>query len=115
MAPHLLCIIMAQDQCDVSCWVLPPSQYRETAVIPFVLACLSPFRASLTLSRLSHPFAPFLNTQARCSAESGGEDVSLHKAVIKELEGRITATEAAAEKFELKCQEAQKIMVRGTR
>jgi hypothetical protein len=41
--------------------------------------------------------------------------VSLHKAVIKELEGRITATEAAAEKFELKCQEAQKIMVRGTR
>ena len=51
-----------------------------------------------------------LREEERKYAQESGEDVHQHKQVLKELESKLQSTEASAEKYELRCQDLQRVI-----
>lgn len=51
-----------------------------------------------------------LRDEEKKYGDDSGDDVSQHKQLLKDLESKLVATEQAADKCELKCQDAQKIV-----
>ncbi|KAJ0396009.1 hypothetical protein ATCC90586_003457 [Pythium insidiosum] len=51
-----------------------------------------------------------LRDEERKYGDDSGDDVSQHKQLLKELEAKLNAAEQSADKFEAKCQDAQKVI-----
>jgi len=51
-----------------------------------------------------------LREEEKKYAQESGEDVHQHKQILKELEAKLQTTEAMAEKYEMKCQDLQRII-----
>ncbi|GLD94050.1 hypothetical protein PINS_up024017 [Pythium insidiosum] len=51
-----------------------------------------------------------LRDEERKYGDDSGDDVSQHKQLLKELESKLTTAEQSADKFEAKCQDAQKVI-----
>jgi hypothetical protein len=51
-----------------------------------------------------------LREEERKFAQESGEDVNQHKQVLKELEAKLQTTESMAEKYELRCQDLQRVI-----
>jgi hypothetical protein len=51
-----------------------------------------------------------LRDEERKFTQESGEDVNQQKQILKELESKLQSTEAAAEKYEMKCQDLQRVI-----
>lgn len=51
-----------------------------------------------------------LREEERKYAQESGDDVHQHKQILKELESKLQSTESTAEKYEIKCQDLQRVI-----